>query len=318
MKNKVYASFDEAVADVPDGATFMSGGFASIGVPRNLISALVRQGAKELTGISNNSGGQGEVVDVGKLVENGQIRKMVCAFTAAPHPSRAAMFEKLHEQGLVEAELVPQGTLVERMRAAGAGIGAFYTPTGVGTETAEGKEQRVINGRTYVLEYPLPADYAFVRAYRADTFGNLQFRTIAAQLQPRHGHGRQNHHRRGRGGHRGARRNGPGHHPHAWHRSGPDSEDTAAPGGHLGHAQPAGVAGGACNGRGKDVAGPADHVQPPRHGVSGRLGGEPRRRDADALLQLRLRRHRHPLSVGERRHRLRAAGRRRARRTSTW
>ena len=184
MKNKVYASFDEAVADVPDGATFMSGGFASIGVPRNLISALVRQGAKELTGISNNSGGQGEVVDVGKLVENGQIRKMVCAFTAAPHPSRAAMFEKLHEQGLVEAELVPQGTLVERMRAAGAGIGAFYTPTGVGTETAEGKEQRVINGRTYVLEYPLPADYAFVRAYRADTFGNLQFRRSQRNFNP--------------------------------------------------------------------------------------------------------------------------------------
>ena len=184
MKNKVYASFDEAVADVPDGSTFMSGGFASIGVPRNLISALVRQGARELTGISNNSGGQGEVVDVGKLVENGQIRKMVCAFTAAPHPSRAAMFEKLHEQGLVEAELVPQGTLVERMRAAGAGIGAFYTPTGVGTETAEGKEQRVINGRTYVLEYPLPADYAFVRAYRADTFGNLQFRRSQRNFNP--------------------------------------------------------------------------------------------------------------------------------------
>ena len=121
---------------------------------------------------------------MGKLVENGQIRKMVCAFTAAPHPSRAAMFEKLHEQGLVEAELVPQGTLVERMRAAGAGIGAFYTPTGVGTETAEGKEQRVINGRTYVLEYPLPADYAFVRAYRADTFGNLQFRRSQRNFNP--------------------------------------------------------------------------------------------------------------------------------------
>ena len=184
MKNKVFESFDEAVADVADGATFMSGGFASIGVPRNLIMALVRQGAKNLTGISNNSGGQGEVVDVGKLVENEQIRKMVCAFTAAPHPSRAALFEKLNEQGLVEAELVPQGTLAERMRAAGAGIGAFYTPTGVGTETAEGKEHRVIDGRTYVLEYPLHADYAFVRAYRADTFGNLQFRRSQRNFNP--------------------------------------------------------------------------------------------------------------------------------------
>ena len=267
MKNKVFESFDEAVADVADGATFMSGGFAGIGVPRNLIMALVRQGAKDLTGISNNSGGQGEVVDVGKLVENEQIRKMVCAFTAAPHPSRAALFEKLNEQGLVEAELVPQGTLAERMRAAGAGIGAFYTPTGVGTETAEGKEHRVIDGRTYVLEYPLHADYAFVRAYRADTFGNLQFRRSQRNFNPDHGHGRQNNHRRGRGRHPGARRNGPGHHPHARHRGGPDREDTAAAGGHLGHAQPAGVAGGACNGRGKDVAGPANDVQPHRHGV---------------------------------------------------
>jgi len=184
MKNKVYASFDEAVADIQDGSIFMSGGFGNIGVPRNLLAALLRLGAKELTGISNNHGSLGDVMDVGKLVDNGQIRKMICAFTAAPHPSRAATFEKLHEAGEVEAELVPQGTLVERMRAAGAGIGAFYTPTGVGTETAEGKEHRQFDGRTYVLETPLHADYALVRAYRADTFGNLQFRRSQRNFNP--------------------------------------------------------------------------------------------------------------------------------------
>ena len=184
MKNKVYTSFDEAVADIQDGSIFMSGGFGSIGVPRNLLAALLRLGVKDLTGISNNHGSLGEVMDVGNLVDNGQIRKMICAFTAAPHPSRAATFEKLHEAGEVEAELVPQGTLVERMRAAGAGIGAFYTPTGVGTETAEGKERREFNGRTYVLETPLHADYALVRAYRADTFGNLQFRRSQRNFNP--------------------------------------------------------------------------------------------------------------------------------------
>ena len=109
---------------------------------------------------------------------------MICAFTAAPHPSRALAFEKLHEAGEIEAELVPQGTLAERIRAAGAGIGAFYTPTGVGTETAEGKEHRELNGRTYVLEYPLHADYALLRAWRADKFGNLQFRLSARNFNP--------------------------------------------------------------------------------------------------------------------------------------
>ena len=184
MKNKVYASFDEAVADIQDGSIFISVGFGYIVVPRNLLAALLRMGAKELSGISINHGSLGDIMDVGKLVDNGQIRKMICAFTAAPHPSRAATFEKLHEAGEVEAELVPQGTLVERMRAAGAGIGAFYTPTGVGTETAEGKEHREFNGRTYVLETPLHADYALVRAYRADTFGNLQFRRSQRNFNP--------------------------------------------------------------------------------------------------------------------------------------
>lgn len=184
MKSKVLQSFDEAVADIPDGSTIMIPGFAGVGVPRNLLAALHRQGAKDLTGICNNHGGYDGLIDVGKLIEDGRVRKMVCAFTAAPHPSRALAFEKLHEAGEIEAELVPQGTLAERIRAAGAGIGAFFTPTGVGTETAEGKEHREFDGRMHVLEYPLKADYALLRAYRADKAGNLQFRLSARNFNP--------------------------------------------------------------------------------------------------------------------------------------
>ncbi len=176
MKNKVYQSFDEAVADVPDGITFMSPGFGGVGIPRNLLAALHRQGAKNLTGVSNNAGTLDEKVDVGTLIGAGQVKKMICAFTAPTHPSQVTPFVQMYNDDEIDAELVPQGTLAERMRAAGAGIGAFYTPASVGTELAEGKEHREINGRTYVLEYPLPAEYAFIRAWRADTFGNLQFR----------------------------------------------------------------------------------------------------------------------------------------------
>ncbi len=184
MKSKVYKSFDEAVADIPDGATVMFPGFGPAGIPRNLISALLRQGAKNLTGISNNHGRIGNYMDVGRLIEAGRMKKMICAFTAAPHPSLVLAFEKLYEEGKIEAELVPQGTLAERIRAAGAGIGAFYTPTGVGTELAKGKEHRAINGREYILEYPLNADYAFIRAYRADAFGNLQYRLSQRNFNP--------------------------------------------------------------------------------------------------------------------------------------
>ena len=184
MKSKVYETFDEAVADIPDGTTIMFAGFGPPGTPRNLIAALFRQGAKNLTGISNHHGRLGNRMDVGRLVEAGRMKKMICAFTAAPHPSRALAFEKLYEAGEIEGELVPQGTLAERIRAAGAGIGAFYTPTGVGTEIAEGKEHRVINGREYLLEYPLHADYAFIRAYRADSFGNLQYRLAQRNFNP--------------------------------------------------------------------------------------------------------------------------------------
>ena len=184
MKNKIFSNFDEAVADVPDGSTVMFPGFGGVGLPRNLIAALHRQGAKNLTGVSNNAGALDDLVDVGTLVEAGQMRKMICAFTAATHPSRVTPFVRLYNNDEIEAELVPQGTLAERIRAAGAGIGGFYTPSSVGTELAEGKEHREINGRTYVLEHPLPADYAFIRAYKADTFGNLQFRLTQRNFNP--------------------------------------------------------------------------------------------------------------------------------------
>ena len=184
MKNKVYGTFDEAVAGIPNGSTIMFPGFGNVGLPRNLISALHRQGAKQLTGISNNAGALDDNVDVGTLVEAGQMKKMICAFTAATHPSRITPFVRMYNDDEIEAELVPQGTLAERMRAAAFGIGGFYTPTSVGTELAEGKEHRKINGRTHVLEHPLPADYAFIRAWKADTFGNLQFRLTQRNFNP--------------------------------------------------------------------------------------------------------------------------------------
>ncbi|MBX6376364.1 MAG: 3-oxoacid CoA-transferase subunit A [Acetobacteraceae bacterium] len=177
QRNKVVASFAEAVRDIPDGATIGFGGFAMPGTPFNLIKALAEQGARNLTLVANTTGGaqQPRMPDIAMLVENGQVRKVICAFTAATRASDVLPFTKYYEAGEVEAELVPQGTLAERMRAAGAGIPAFYTPTAVGTELAEGRETRVINGREYLLEYALPLDYAFVRARRADTFGNLRF-----------------------------------------------------------------------------------------------------------------------------------------------
>jgi 3-oxoacid CoA-transferase A subunit len=185
MKNKVYQTFDQAVADIPNGVTIMFPGFGGIGVPRNLIAALHHQGAKGLTGISNNAGTlDAKAPDVGTLIEAGQVKKMYCAFTSPTHPSRVTAFVRMYNNNEIEAETVPQGTMAERIRAAGAGIGAFYTPTSVGTELAEGKEHRVINGRTYVLEYPLHAEYAFIRAWKADTFGNLQFRLTQRNFNP--------------------------------------------------------------------------------------------------------------------------------------
>lgn len=177
QKTKEIGSFREAVADIPDGSTIAFGGFAMPGTPFNLIKALMDQGAKGLTLVANTTGGaqQPRMPDIGMLVENGQVAKVICAFTAATRPTDVLPFTKYYESGEVDAELVPQGTLAERLRAAGAGIPAFYTPTAVGTELAEGRETRVINGREYLLEYALPLDYAFIRATSADAAGNLRF-----------------------------------------------------------------------------------------------------------------------------------------------
>ena len=184
MKNKIYASMDDAVADIPDDVTIFSPGFGGVGVPRNLLAALNRQGAKGLTAVSNNAGTVDELVDVGTLVEAGQIKKMICAFTASTHPSQVTPFTRMYNDDEIDAELVPQGTLAERLRIAAAGIGGFYTPTSVGTELAEGKEHREINGRMHVLEYPLPGDYGLIRAWKADTLGNLVFRLTQRNFNP--------------------------------------------------------------------------------------------------------------------------------------
>ena len=176
MKQKTYPSFDAAVADVCDGATLMLGDFGGIGAPQNLIAAVYHLGVGNLTVISNEHGGTDGRVDVGTLIEAGRVGKVICSITAATHPSRVTPFVQRYNAGEVDAELVPQGTLAERIRAGGAGIGAFFTPTGAGTEIAAGKECREIGGRKYLLEYPLKADFALIRAWQADTMGNLRFR----------------------------------------------------------------------------------------------------------------------------------------------
>ena len=186
MNTKQYRSCRDAVADIPDGSTVAFGGFAMPGTPFNLIQALAERGAKNLTCIANTTGSsqQPRMPDIGLLAERGQVRKVICAFTAPTRASDVLPFTRYYEAGEVEAELVPQGTLAERLRAAGAGIPAFYTPTAVGTELAEGRETRVIGGREYLLEYALPVDYAFLRARRADAFGNLQFHRSQRNFNP--------------------------------------------------------------------------------------------------------------------------------------
>ncbi len=164
------ASCREAVATVFDGARIMFGGFGDVGMPGQLIEALRDQGATDLVAISNGAGGGGYAL--GGLIQDGRVRKLMASF---PSP-RAAAFRERYLKGELELELIPQGTLVERIRAGGAGLGGFYTPTGAGTALAEGKEIRVIDGREYVFEGPLKADFAFIKAHRADRFGNLSFR----------------------------------------------------------------------------------------------------------------------------------------------
>jgi 3-oxoadipate CoA-transferase, alpha subunit len=175
----VVADADEAVAGIVDGSTVLIGGFGTAGQPVELIDALIRSDVKDLTVINNNAG-NGRV-GLAALLANGQVRKIICSF---PRQADSYVFDELYRAGKVELELVPQGNLAERIRAAGAGIGAFFCPTGVGTPLAEGKERRSIDGRDYVLEYPIKGDVALIKARRADTLGNLVYRKTARNFGP--------------------------------------------------------------------------------------------------------------------------------------
>lgn len=185
---KIFASFDAAVADIPDGAVIGFGGFAVVGMPINLYAALAKQGAKRLTCVANGTRGGAtlpeDAPDMGSLIRNDQVKKVICAFTAPTRASQKLVFTEYYESGRIDAELVPQGTLAERLRAAGSGIPAFYTPAAVGTELAEGRETRYFNGREYLLEQALPLDFAFIRAHQADHFGNLRFRRAQRNFNP--------------------------------------------------------------------------------------------------------------------------------------
>ena len=186
MESKVVASFAEAVADVADGSSILVAGFGEPGSPHNLIAALYEQGASDLTLIANGAGMTRDdgVITTGNLVEEKRVSRVILAFTASTHPSRRTPLEELNEAGEIVAEITPQGTLAERIRAGGSGIPAFFTPAGVGTEVAEGKEHREFGGRTYVLEEAIVADYALVRCWKADTFGNLVFRRSQRNFNP--------------------------------------------------------------------------------------------------------------------------------------
>jgi 3-oxoadipate CoA-transferase alpha subunit len=179
MIDKTVASCEAAVADVPDGATIMIGGFGTAGLPDELLEALLAQGAKGLT-IVNNNAGNGDT-GLAALIGAGRVRKILCSF---PRQADSWHFDREYRAGRLELELVPQGNLAERIRAAGAGIGGFFTPTGYGTELAKGKETRVIDGRGQVFETPIHADYAFIKAERGDRWGNLTYRMTARNFGP--------------------------------------------------------------------------------------------------------------------------------------
>jgi 3-oxoadipate CoA-transferase alpha subunit len=179
MIDKRVASADAAVTDVADGMTIMVGGFGGAGMPAELVDALVRQGSRDLT-IVNNNAGNGDF-GLALLLKERRVRKIICSF---PRQTDSWHFDKLYKEKAIELELVPQGNLAERIRAAGAGIGAFFTPTGYGTELAAGKETREIAGRDYVLEYPIDADFALIKAERADRWGNLVYRKTARNFGP--------------------------------------------------------------------------------------------------------------------------------------
>ena len=177
--NKIMTDFETAVSGVKDGSTILVSGFGGAGMPTELLNALRDQGATDLTIVSNNAGVGRE--GIGGLLSEGKVKKVICSY---PRSGGSVIFEEMWAAGKVELEVVPQGTLSERIRAAGAGIGAFYTPTGVGTQLAEGKEVRKINGRDQVLEYPLKGDVAFVLAKAADRWGNLIYNKSARNFGP--------------------------------------------------------------------------------------------------------------------------------------
>ena len=178
-RTELLGTTDEAVAGIADGSTVLVGGFGLAGMPFDLIDALIRQGAGDLTVVANNAG-NGDV-GLSALLQAGRVRKVVCSL---PRQADSYVFDELYRSGRVELEVVPQGNLAERMRAAGAGIGGFYSPTGVGTMLAEGKETRVLGGRDYVLELPIRGDYALISAHRADRMGNLVYRKTARNFGP--------------------------------------------------------------------------------------------------------------------------------------
>ncbi len=179
MIDKTFASPELAVAGIHDGATVMIGGFGNAGMPSTLIDALIEQGARELT-IVNNNAGNGET-GLAALLKAGRVRKIICSF---PRQADSQVFDALYRAGKIELELTPQGNLAERIRAAGAGIGGFFTPTGYGTQLAEGKETRLIDGRHYVLESPIHADFALIKALKGDRWGNLVYRKTARNFGP--------------------------------------------------------------------------------------------------------------------------------------
>jgi len=177
--DKTFASIAAAVEGIQDGAVIMVGGFGSAGMPSELIDGVIATGARDLTIISNNAGNGDH--GLAALLKAGSVRKVVCSF---PRQSDSYVFDELYRAGKVELEVVPQGNLAERIRAAGSGIGAFYSPTGFGTLLAEGKETRVIDGRDYVLEMPLHADIALIKAHKGDRWGNLVYRKAARNFGP--------------------------------------------------------------------------------------------------------------------------------------
>ena len=184
MINKIAASIAEALADTQDGSTVLIGGFGTAGIPNELIDGLIEQGARDLTVVNNNAG-NGDT-GLAALLKTGRVRKIICSF---PRQADSFVFDELYRSGKIELELVPQGNLAERLRAAGAGVGAFFTPTGFGTELARNadgspKETRVIDGKPYVLEYPIYGDVALIKAESGDRWGNLVYRKAARNFGP--------------------------------------------------------------------------------------------------------------------------------------